>query len=367
MLSIFKKKNKEKKTLKSAYFTLRIRDIIRETDDAITIVFDNPNQTISYKAGQFITLILNVHGEKVRRSYSLCSSPYVDDFLAVTVKKVDGGSVSHFINEELKPGDTVEVMEPMGNFTTEFNSGNERTFVIFAGGSGITPLMSIIKSALDQEPHSRIILVYQNRTEASIIFNKEINQLKFAYPDRFAVEHVLSNPDMNWSGMFGRLSEQHVDQIFKTHVKELNKAHVFLCGPRGMMQTVESGLDKLGIGMERRYKESFTSSSEKSTSVSKEEQVTEFTESSVTILLDDEEYNISVKPKDFILETALDAGIDMPFSCQSGLCTACRGKLVSGEVSMEEPDGLSDSELDEGYILCCVSHPASPDIKIIVG
>ena len=160
------------------YYNLTIKDIIKETDDAITIVFSNPDNEINYLPGQYLTLILDIDGEEVRRSYSLSSSPDLDPSLSVTVKKVDNGKVSNYLVDQLKPGDDMRIMEPKGSFTTEFDEDNERSFILFAGGSGITPLMSIMKSALVSEPKSDITLVYQNRTESSIIYNKSIEELK---------------------------------------------------------------------------------------------------------------------------------------------------------------------------------------------
>ena len=184
VLSLFKKKggNKNKRIVGGkAYYQLQVKKIIRETNDAISIVFDNPNNEITYKPGQYLTLLLDIDGEKFRRSYSLSTSPDYDKEIAVTVKKIGGGTVSHYLNHNLKNGDWIEIMEPLGNFTTIFNSNIPRTLVMFAGGSGITPLISIIKSALLLEPNSKVILIYQNRHESSIIFKDSIKDLLFEH------------------------------------------------------------------------------------------------------------------------------------------------------------------------------------------
>ncbi len=369
VLSLFKKKNKEeanKAAGSNKSHVLTIKDIIRETEDAITIVFDNPGKRIQYKAGQYLTLILEVDNEEVRRSYSLCSSPVEDKDLAVTVKKLDGGRVSQYIHHELREGDQVKVLEPMGNFTTEFNKDNKRTFLLFAGGSGITPLMSIVKTALLEERESTIILIYQNRNLHSIIYREEIEILQQQYPDRLKVFHVLSKPEKPWKGRAGRLTSAMVRQIIEEENIPLEESDVFFCGPQGMMQTAEKVIDSLGVQRNRRFRESFVASSKKEDSKTAVDQK-EMKASEVTIMLDGEEHKITVGPDEFILENALDADIDMPFSCQSGLCTTCRGKLMTGKVSMEEPDGLSEDEIAEGYVLTCVSHPASEKIKIEIG
>lgn len=370
VLNFFKKKHKKefKKIIGGkAYYHLQVKKVIKETEDAITIVFDNPDAEITYKPGQYLTLILDINGEKFRRSYSLSSSPDYDIEIAVTIKKIGGGKVSHHLNHSLKSGDWIEIMEPLGNFTTNFNPESSRTLVMFAGGSGITPLISIIKSALVLEPNSKVILVYQNRNESSIIFNELISELLLKYKDRFKVLHYLSQPSPEWGGIKGRLSGNEIKKILKDTSSGCPNIHVFSCGPEGMMSNVDSSLDEIDLPLNRRYKESFTTSStssdtNKNTTVKKEQ-----TSSEVTIILDNEEHVLQVPKNEYILEMALDADLDMPFSCQSGLCTSCRGKLVSGEVSMEDPDGISEDEIAEGYILTCISLPASEKIKIEIG
>ena len=371
VLSLFKKKVKNDEIKGSAgakYYNLTIKEIIKETDEAVSIVFSNPENKITYLPGQYLTLILNIDGEEVRRSYSLSSSPDLDLSLSVTVKKVDNGKVSNYLVDQLKPGIEMKVMEPKGNFTTEFDKDNERSFVLFAGGSGITPLMSIMKSALIAEPKSDVTLIYQNRTENSIIYNKLLDDLKDKYHDRLNVIHILSQPEAKWDGLKGRLNQDTMLDIFNQYKIKAERSSVFTCGPQGMMDAVESGLDLLSIDKKNRHKESFYSpDSNVKKAVKTEDKKSPETESQVTILLDNEEHEISVRSNEYILETALDADINMPFSCQGGICTSCRGKLVSGKVTMDDPDGLSDEEIEAGYILTCVSHPVSKDVKIEMG
>ncbi len=368
VLSLFKKNIKNGKIKGSSgakYYYLTIKDIIKETDDSVSIIFSNPENKITYVPGQYLTLILDIEGEEIRRSYSLSSSPDIDTSLSVTVKKVDNGKVSKYLVDKIKPGDEIKVMEPKGNFTTEFDGEKERTFVLFAGGSGMTPIMSIMKSALVSEPKSDVILVYQNRTEDSIIYKKLLEELKDKYHNRLKVIHILSKPSENWNGFKGRLTQDMIVDIFQRNKIKPERSSIFTCGPQGMMDTVETGLDLLSIDKKNRHKESFYSPA---TNV-KETTSAEVpdTESRVNIMLDNEEHEIMVKSNEYILETALDADINMPFSCQSGICTSCRGKLISGKVKMDDPDGLSDEEIEAGYILTCVSHPVSEDVKIEMG
>lgn len=370
LLGLFKKKNTtENKYNKNGknYYELTVKEIIQETPDAIKVIFDKPNE-ISYQAGQYITIILTFNGKESRRSYSLCSSPVTDDFLAIAIKKVDGGNVSNYLVRNLNPGDKLNVLNPGGNFTTEFHSNNERTLLLFAGGSGITPILSIIKTALHTEPKSKIILVYQNRNIQTTIFKDYLEKLHRKFPHRFQVVHILSKPEKTWEGKAGRLSAEMVAEIVKEEKIDLSASDVFFCGPKGMMDTAELVMKKLGVDKNRRYKESFVSSSRPDEDANRSNQsVPEFEESEVTILLEGEEYQIKVKREDFILETGLDAGLDLPFSCQSGLCTTCRGKLLEGKVIMEDPEGLTDDEIAEGYVLICIGHPGSEKIRIEIG
>lgn len=367
--SLFKwkdKKDEKKKAGGVTYYDLRVKEVVRETEDAISIVFEIPGERINYKAGQYVTLIMQIDGQEVRRSYSLSSSPETDENLVVTVKKVEGGNVSRYLNHELKPGDKIRVMQPLGKFTTEFDESHERTLLLFAGGSGITPLISILKTLLASEPKSNAILIYQNRNLQSIIFKNLIDSLAAKYPDAFTVIHVLSKPEKSWQGKSGRITANMVKNIVNETGFSLHNADVFFCGPAGMMDTAELVMKELGVEKSRCYKESFVATpSKKEDTGSKEESQNET--SRVIISVDGEENTVMVKRDEFILETALDNDIDVPFSCQSGLCTTCRGKLISGKVRMEDPDGLSDDEIAQGYILTCVSHPDSNEIRIEIG
>jgi ring-1,2-phenylacetyl-CoA epoxidase subunit PaaE len=367
--SLFKRKNKKtdkNKTGGVSYYDLKIKEIIRETEDAITIVFDNAGEKIEYKAGQYVTLIMEIDGQEVRRSYSLSSSPETDEDLAVTVKKVEGGNVSRYVNHQLKPGDRIRLMQPLGKFTTDFHSENKRTLLLFAGGSGITPLISIIKTLLAVEKGSNAILIYQNRNLQSIIFKNFIDTLSMKYPDRFKIIHVLSKPEKSWKGRSGRITADMVESIIKETGFNSQNAEVFFCGPAGMMETAELVMEELGLDRTRFHKESFVATPSKKEETENEEEIQDDS-SSVHIFVEGQEHVVTVKRDEFILETALDNDVDIPFSCQSGLCTTCRGKLISGKVRMEDPDGLSEDEIAQGYVLTCVSHPDSKEIRIEIG
>lgn len=351
------------------YFDLNVKNIIQETKDAISIVFEQPQQKITYKAGQFLTLIATVGGKEVRRSYSLSSSPFTDADLVVTVKRVDKGLMSNWLPDNLKVGNTMKVMAPTGHFTTEYKKENKRHLIMFAGGSGITPMMSLIKSALTQEPESICSLIYCNRDIDSIIFKEEFEKLQITHAGRLHVIHVLDNAPMNWQGYSGLLNREMLTKLFE-RIPDwgIDKTTYLMCGPEGMMKNVEALLAERNIAKEKIFKESFVQGT-----INKDEKKEEVKSTQekkareVTIRYDGQEYKFMVEHNRTILETALDKGIDLPYSCQSGLCTACRGKALSGQVKLDEEEGLSQSERAEGYVLTCVGHPMTDDVVIEIG
>ncbi len=364
----FKKKKKEQDDSgKPRYYNLRVKEVIEEIPEAKTFVFEQPQPPIEYKSGQFLTLIADINGESVRRAYSMCTSPFVDKDIAVTVKRVKGGLMSNWLNDNLKPGDHIQVMEPMGTFTTEFKPDNKRHLVMFAGGSGITPMMSIIKSILHAEPESIVSLIYANRNINSIIFKDALQELEEKYEGRLHVIHILDEAPLEWQGPSGLLNHELLTRLFE-RIPDWghDKTTYLMCGPEGMMNNVETLLDQMGIPKERIFKESFVAGTIKK---DQEEPAAagEITTREVTLIFEGEEHVVTVPPDKYILDAGLDAGLDLPFSCQSGLCTACRGKCLSGQVKMDEMEGLSEAEIKAGYVLPCVSHPLTDDVKIEIG
>lgn len=367
--SFFKKSEKKEATHSGPhYFDLKVKNIVQETKDAITIVFEQPAKAISYKSGQFLTLIVSIQGKEVRRAYSLCSSPFIDADLAVTVKRVDQGLMSNWLPDNLQAGQTLKVMEPMGQFTTEFKKENKRHLVMFAGGSGITPMMSIIKSTLTQEPESIVSLIYCNRDADSIIFKNELSGLEEKYEGRLNVIHILDTAPMNWQGYSGLLNREMLVKLFERIPDwKIEMTTYLMCGPEGMMKNVEELLADHQIPKEKIFKESFVQGILDKKEDTKPKDAGESKAHEVTIRYDGQEFKIMVEPHMTILQTALDQGIDLPYSCQSGLCTACRGKALSGQVKLDEEEGLSQSERAEGYVLTCVGHPVTDDVVIEIG
>jgi ring-1,2-phenylacetyl-CoA epoxidase subunit PaaE len=366
----FFKKNEKKEEAKGPhYYDLKVKQVIQETKDAITLVFEQPaSGNISYKAGQFLTLIVPIQGKDVRRAYSLCSSPFVDQDLAVTVKRVDKGLMSNWLPDNVKAGQTIKVMEPMGQFTTEFSASRKRHLIMFAGGSGITPMMAIIKSTLNQEPDSICSLIYCNRDIDSIIFRETLTKLETQYEGRLHVIHVLDNAPMNWQGYSGLLNHDMLTRLFeRIPAWGIDKTTYLMCGPEGMMKNVDSLLEQQRIPKDKIFKESFVQGTIDKDKKAEPAASGEAKAREVTIRYDGQEYKVLVPADKTILETALDQGIDLPYSCQSGLCTACRGKALSGQVKLDEEEGLSQSERAEGYVLTCVGHPLTDDVVIEIG
>lgn len=366
---LFKKKKQENTTAKaqSQFISLKVNEVVNETKDAISIHFDQPvDEQVSYKSGQFLTVVADINGKEERRAYSLCSSPFTDSDLAVTVKRVEGGLMSNHLNDNVKAGDTIKLMPPIGNFFTDFEGKNKRHIVLFGGGSGITPLISIAKSALDQEPDTKVSLIYANRNINSIIFKSALEELVNNSGNRFNLLHVLEDTIDELESYEGYVTKEIIENaLAKLPQLPSSNTEFFTCGPAPMMDVVVSTLSSIGIDNAKVHKESFTTSDKKEAVETSNSD--EIIARSVTLIYDDEEFKITVAPDETILERGLDDDIDLPFSCQSGLCTACRGKCVSGKVKMDEDEGLSEAEIEEGFVLPCVSHPLTDDVVIEIG
>ncbi|WP_242920460.1 ferredoxin--NADP reductase [Pontibacter liquoris] len=360
--------------MSSPYFNLKVVAITHETSDAVTLHLEHPDKKqIAYKPGQFLTLILPIEGKEVRRSYSLSSTPHEGPQLAVTIKRVAGGLVSGYLLDQVKVGDELKVMEPIGNFCLTCAPTNERNVILFGAGSGITPLMSILKAVLREEPNSKVTLLYGNRDEDTVIFKDQLQQLQQAHPGRLLVEYIYSQPKQACEHR-GRMNQSIILKILeRLQLAKATNVLYYMCGPEGMMDEVRKALNVLHVPAERIFKESFVSSKlveqqepEHHGAVSATDE-DEITTQTVTILYEGAEYSVVVTPDQTILEAALEQDVDMPYSCQAGLCTACRGKCLSGKVHLDEREGLSDAELDEGYVLNCVGHPLTDNVVIEIG
>ncbi|MEQ8241070.1 MAG: ferredoxin--NADP reductase [Cyclobacteriaceae bacterium] len=360
---LFKKKKKNQDDNK--YTTITIKEVVNIAKDAVNLVFEKPSKDFEYSPGQFITIIDTVNGEKLRRAYSLCTTPFLDENPAVTIKRVPGGKMSNHINDHFKAGQKLEIMNPMGMFTINYSSDTVRKAIFWGGGSGITPLFAMLRSVLNKEPFSKVALVYGNREEEYIIFKDELNELVKEYGSRFQLIHILEKDPSGITHHHGIPTHNMISDIFE-EIGFGEVAQHFICGPEPMMNVVSAGLDKLGVNADLIKKESFEAAkSTPKTLVENEPQKVK--SSMVTIELDGEEHTIEVSGDTPILDAGLDKDLDMPYSCQSGLCTACRGKCVEGKISIDDAEGISQDEIDQGYVLLCVGRPLTEKVKVIVG
>ena len=343
------------------FHTLSIKHILRQTDKCVTISFSVPEQlkqNFSFIAGQYITLKTVINGEEVRRDYSLCSSPKNGE-LTVAVKEVEHGTFSKYANNTLKEGDAIDVAEPQGRFTFTPDSSKTRTVAAFAAGSGITPVLSIAKTVLEEEPNSTFILVYGNKTSKDTIFFNELLKLHHNYKDRFYIKFVFSQaqePD----ALFGRIEKSTVNLIVKNKYKHTTIDAFYLCGPEAMIHTVKDVLTQNNISKDRVFFELFK--------VAKTEQAIENSvnkgETEIKVIVDDEEETFVMSQSQTILEAALDKDIDAPYSCQGGICSSCIARITEGEATMRQNNILTDNEVAEGLVLTCQAHPTSSKIVV---
>jgi len=343
-------------------YRLTVKEVNRETAKAITIIFDNSQENIQYISGQFLTLNLTIDGNKVKRSYSISSSIYTEKDIHICVKAVADGLVSNYLNTHTKTGDVIEIDEPMGHVKF-VPSTKARHILLFAAGSGITPVISIIKTILTKEPQSKVDLFYGCRNRDEIIYSKVLDGYLAAHHDRFTVDYVLSQPDKYWVGLDGRINEKLAVHFVKRkaalHAKD---CEYFVCGPSGMMDQVMKALDLLEIPKDRVFKENFHLQEEKEIPEEKASIING--KSKVKVIDGKKTYDFEVSANETILSVAQKLGYGLPYSCQAGMCTACMGKCTSGKVRMTEADGLTDNEIKQGYVLTCVGHPDSPEVVI---
>jgi len=351
----------------SRFHPLKVVDVTRETPDAVSIAFEVPanlKQDYTYKQGQNLTLKFTINGEELRRSYSICSCPVDETELRVAVKKVKGGRVSTYINDTIKTGDVVEVMIPMGNFYTEMNAQNKKNYVLLAGGSGITPMLSILKTVLKAEPQSTIILFYANNDESSIIFKKQIEELAATNSQRLKVHHILNiSPVSHPEQLKGIMTKDRATILIKHYIDFSLDNEYFICGPGPMMENVSSALKELKVNEDTIHIEYFSAPAT-AAEIKKEEIPVAATGVKATIILDKAKHELVLNNNETILEGAIRIGIDPPFACQGGSCCTCRALLEEGEVKMAVNYGLSSSEVKKKYILTCQSRPTTPTVVV---
>lgn len=368
------------------FHSLKISNIRKETEDTVSIAFDVPqdlHEEYQYNAGQYLTLKSLIDGEDTRRSYSICSGLY-DNELRVAVKKIKGGLFSIFANEKLKIGDVMEVMTPMGNFFTHLDPAHEKHYVGFAAGSGITPLIAMIRTILVHEPLSTFTLVYGNKTRKTIIFREDLVDLKNSFIGRLNLINILSQEEQEIDLFSGRITGAKAAEIMDKLIPASGADEVYLCGPEDMINDVTETLKKRGMKGENIHFELFTSPSVdqgKAPVLEEEKPVAEDGVSNITVMIDGNEHNFDMVMArnidrgiagdiagdidgENILAAALEEGAELPFSCLGGVCCTCRAKLIEGKVSMEVNYSLEDDEVAQGFILTCQARPLTEKIVI---
>jgi ring-1,2-phenylacetyl-CoA epoxidase subunit PaaE len=349
------------------FHRLAIAEVRRETPDAVSIAFavpDDLRQDFAFTSGQYLTLRTTMNGEEVRRSYSICSG--IDDGeLRVAIKRLDGGLFSCFANENLKAGDTMEVMTPMGRFGVEPDPTAARTYVAFAAGSGITPVLSIIKTVLGREPKSRFNLFYGNRSSNGIIFKATIEDLKDVFVNRLSVHHILSREAQDVALLHGRLGGDKVAALMRTVGPIEAVDHVFLCGPVGMIEEVSGALRQLGVPENRIHTEVFTPEGGLPAAPRPISRPTaEPHGAQLRLRLDGATHEMVMHEDETVLDAALRNGLDLPYSCRGGMCCTCRAKLVEGGATMDQNFSLEPWEMKAGFVLTCQSRPTTPSLVV---
>jgi ring-1,2-phenylacetyl-CoA epoxidase subunit PaaE len=349
------------------FHSLKVKDIKRETADSVSVAFDVPamqQPEYLFKQGQYITLKLTINGEELRRSYSLCTSPYSEKELRIAVKEVNNGKASTYINRQLKVGDVVEVMTPLGNFYTSLSGGNKKNYVLFAGGSGITPIISILKSILYIEKESHVTLFYANKNESSTIFKSEIDAIA-SNTTNLKVVYIFDEPTQKTNDLQTGIVSVEKTMALIENYGSVNADVYFICGPGGMMECVKTGLQKLKINDSKIKIEYFNATTD---SVDKADGISD-TAVNVKAKIKVIQYGFET---DFVLETSgisileacIEAGVDAPFSCKGAVCCTCRAKVLQGNVKMTSNFALTEQEVADGYILTCQSHPLTETVVV---
>lgn len=361
--------------MSKSFHTLAVKQVITETADTVTLVFEIPDSlkdTFQYTQGQYLTLKFMVNGAEERRSYSMCSSP-LEEGIAVTVKKVPGGKVSSFVHDHIKAGSKVEVMPPEGRFFTKLDPDQKKNYYLIGAGSGITPLMSILKTVLEKEPMSYVFLLYGNRQEDSIIFRNTLDALVSRYEGQLFVEYILSQPKrekpkglgglfskgkVSWEGKTGRINGNVIKKFLEENPPRHKTSEFFICGPGQMIQSVEQELLGHAYTKDHIHHEYFTTPDHDKPAIAGK------AGAKAVVILDGNRIEVDVPQGKQILFALLDKNIDAPYSCTSGACSTCMAKVTSGQVKMDACYALDDSEIEDGFILTCQAHPMTDVVEL---
>lgn len=349
------------------FHKLKVKEVKKETPDCVSIAFvvpDDLNKDFGFEHGQNITIKKDIDGEEIRRSYSICTAPFENE-LRIAVKKVDGGKFSSYANDFLNPGDELEVLPPTGKFNCKLQGNNHKHYLAFVAGSGITPVISIIKTTLQTEPKSSFTLVFGNRGRSSIIFFEELEGLKNKYLNRFNFINILSREKTDAPVNSGRINKSKLLELNKL-IDYKNIDEFFICGPEEMIFCVMDFLEQQGIEKKKIHFELFTTPGQKNAVTQKPKvENDDGPKSRITVKLDGRSFDFDLGfDNDSILDAALKQGADLPFACKGGVCCTCKAKLLEGEVEMDVNWGLEQEEVEQGFILTCQSHPKTEKVVV---
>lgn len=350
-----------------SFYSLIVKNITPKTRDCITTSFDIPSdlkETFKFKAGQYLTIKHKIKGEDVRRSYSICSDPYNDSH-TIAIKKIQGGKFSTFANETLKEGDSLEVMPPAGNFTLDHTT--DKSFVFFAAGSGITPIMSHVRDCLHNHRDTMVTLIYGNKNFESVIFREDLEALKNKFMNRISVHHVFSQEKIGIPLMFGRLGKEKCLIMSRTLFSTTHTDAFMICGPNDMIFSLKEALGEIGVASDKIYFELFNTDGLKKSLENTDglPNTERHKESEITVQMDGDIFEFSLEYSgQNLLDAAIANGADLPFSCKGGVCSTCRAKITEGKVEMDVNYALEPDEIKAGYVLLCQAHPRTPKVFI---
>lgn len=344
----------------SSFYKLSIKKVIRETPKAVSILFnvaDELKELYQFVAGQYVVIKLNLDGQEIRRSYSISASPKSGD-LKVSIKAIQNGNFSVFANEKLEESHVLEVGTPEGKFTFEPKAERQKNYMAFAAGSGITPIFSILQSVLEEEPLSSFVLVYGNKSVEDTMFYHQLEELQQKYIGRLMVQYVFSQANSN-NALFGRIDKSAVNFVLKNKHAEMEFSKFFLCGPEQMINLVSDALTENNVLASDIKFELFTTANTEDDQFKKLEGNTK-----ISILVDGDETNFEMSQKQTLLEAAIKQGVDVPYSCQGGVCSSCICRVTEGAADMKKNQILTDAEVAEGLTLACQAYPTTATIKI---